>query len=170
MPLLGKVVSISVLLGVCQWVAAEPATPKGELVARGCEAMQAAPPSPELIPFTASFGSSQYAIGDGLSLAVKADEAAYVTIIDRGSDANAPRGEVLYEDVPLPAGKELLFPEQGYRLTVQGPVGSNLFEIRVAREPGKAKGADGKNVRKEKVEVLPPEVAVCHARFLVTGT
>ena len=109
-------------------------TPRGEITARGCNAIAHRQTQTDTIPFTAKFGSNSYRMGEGLQLYITAEEDAYVTIIDQGSNPEEDRNEILLEDKELVAGEEKRFPPEGYKLAVKPPVGTNRFEILLSRK------------------------------------
>ncbi|SEA67050.1 protein of unknown function [Thiothrix caldifontis] len=150
----------------------EDANPKGfKIVSRGCEAAEAQQSSGSDLSLKASVDRSAYRIGDTLTLSVKPQQDVYISVIDQGSGASQETGQVLFADERVTGGTTLVFPPEGKSLKVEGPVGSNIFQIVASREKGKVReGANGKGV----VLMSTPKIAdddtvTCTIRFAISG-
>lgn len=160
--------SISFLvLSVTPTLQADEETPRGKITARSCNASAHRQTQQDTIPFTATFSTDTYKIGEGLQLTITAEESAYVTIIDQGSDPNENRNKVLFENTELTAGEKKRFPPEGYKLAVKPPSGTNTFEILLNREkPEKEEGS--RDVELEKLPETKAEPTRCIMTFEVT--
>ena len=146
--------------------------PRGEITARSCNASAHRQTQRDTIPFTATFSDNAYKIGEGLQLTITAEENAYVTIIDQGSDPNENRNKVLFKNEELVAGEKKRFPPEGYKLAVKLPTGTNTFEIRLNHEKSEdnesKKGANGRDVDLEKLPETKAQPTRCIITFEIT--
>jgi hypothetical protein len=141
-----------------------------KLVSRGCEAAETQPTSHSGLSLKASVDRSSYRIGESLTLSVKPDQTAYISVIDHGSVAGQEAGVVLFVDKPITGGATLVFPPEGKMMEVQGPAGSNVLQIVASRREGVVnQGANGKGVVVKASESTPHDDTVnCNIRFVIT--
>lgn len=111
-----------------------------------CPPSLSAASNPEL-SLSAHTDQSSYRIGDALKVTVQANQDAYISLLDHGSDPAKPRAHVLYSNVWVKQNDSYVFPtDKAYELQATEPVGYNTLEVIASLKPLPQAEAGSKNV------------------------
>lgn len=113
--------------------AAEQAKSKGALFVACSQTQQKNKGSD--ITFKAKADRQKYKIGDLMTLSITPDRKSFVTIIDHGSDPEAPkRNNFLFKNIIVEKDQTYVFPKPTgkFDMQVSGPAGGNTFEVIVS--------------------------------------
>lgn len=116
----------------------------------------------------ANLDQSEYELGDHLMLEVSPEQAAYITLIDQGSDPEQERGHVLFEDVYVEKDQTYMFPPSnlGY-LKVSGAAGMNTFEIIATSHPRSSFPQHAKDANLELITPAGVKSSHCIIQFQI---
>lgn len=112
-----------------------------------CPPSLSAVSNPEL-SLSAHTDQSSYRIGEALKVTVQANQDAYISLLDHGSDPAKPhRAHVLYSNILVKQGDSYVFPtDKAYKLEVTKPAGYNTLEVIASLKPLPQAEAGSKNV------------------------
>lgn len=125
--------------------------------------------------FTAKLDRKRYQIGQAMQIELKPDRDAYFTIIDHGSDPSDPeRKHVLFNNEDVQKDERFILPKPNNgRMEIQGPSGTNVFEVIASVTPIQDPAATSKNVVYRDFAKEPdakiPETNNCTLSFAITN-